>query len=111
MPELIIGHTTEKTARVWVRGDKPHIWVRIRRHSEEGKLTLRKATVEEPINTFPIALTAAADYTSTIDITDLEPGVEYLLNGTFGRVRAPSTAGSIPSDQHRTRRTRSASCC
>ena len=70
MPELVIGHTTETTARIWLCGDK-------RRHTCEVVLEPRDGGAHR------IHLLRETDYTRTVEFKDLRPDTEYRITATF----------------------------
>lgn len=83
MPHLIIGHTTDTTTRIWVRGD---------RKSTTCEVVLRSAGGDKSQT---LILVPAHDYTGTRDFSELTPGEEYSVVAKFspsnlvahGRVR------------------------
>ena len=73
MADLIVGHTTANTTRIWVRGEKRAATCRI-------EVT---ANGEPAARHQDIALTADADYTGTADFDSLAPDTEYGVTATF----------------------------
>lgn len=71
MPDLIIGHTSETSARVWVRGD---------RTSTACTISVRPAGKSNPQDA---ALEAESDYTAAVDLLDLVPGTDYGVEAVF----------------------------
>jgi phosphodiesterase/alkaline phosphatase D-like protein len=72
MPQVIIGHTTDDSVRIWVQGDAS---------SRTCDVTLRA-----PHNgsfTQPVDLPAEHDYTATVEFGGLEPDVAYAVQATF----------------------------
>ncbi len=76
MPHLIIGHSTDTTTRIWVRGDSK---------SRTCKVGLRTLAGEKSQT---LELLPEHDYTGTTDFTDLEPGAEYLVLANFSPLSA-----------------------
>ena len=70
MPHVIIGHTTDTTARIWVRGDKSH---------PTCSLTLRPGLGAE----LAISLSESTDYTGTFDIKGLTRATTYDVTASF----------------------------
>ena len=71
MPDLVVGHTTETSARIWVCGDK-------RRHTCEVALQPKGRPERQSISLEP-----DRDYTATVDFVDLQPNTEYAVTATF----------------------------
>ena len=71
MPHLIIGHTCEKSARIWVRGDDK---------STACEVSLYPAGSLQPQR---ILLDANNDYTGTVSLEKLEPGIDYIVHAAF----------------------------
>ena len=71
MPHLIIGHTCEKSARIWVRGDDK---------STACEVSLYPAGSLQPQR---ILLDADNDYTGTVSLEKLEPGIDYIVHAAF----------------------------
>ena len=71
MPDLIIGHTCEHSARIWVRGD--------------AKSTTCEASVTPANNRRPsaVVLRADRDYTATVNVDGLKPGTDYIVEAVF----------------------------
>jgi phosphodiesterase/alkaline phosphatase D-like protein len=71
MPDLIVGPTTESTARIWVRGDERHdtcdVLVRA-----DGSEHARHIDLDE-----------ATDYTGVVDFVGLKPGRAHSIVATF----------------------------
>ena len=73
MADLIVGHTTANTTRIWVRGEKRAATCRI-----------EVTAPGEPAGRHrDIALTGDADYTGTADFDALAPDTEYAVTATF----------------------------
>ena len=83
MPHLIIGHCTETSALIWVRGDEKSSTCEVVLHGPAG----------EKIQTLEIG--QEHDYTGSTEFAGLEPGADYRVTATFspsavavhGRVR------------------------
>jgi phosphodiesterase/alkaline phosphatase D-like protein len=73
MAHLIIGHTTEETARIWVRGEKRAATCRVAVAAPGSPTSMYR----------DIALRADADYTGTVDFDALAPDTEYSVTATF----------------------------
>lgn len=78
MPQVIIGHTTDTTARIWVRGNKSHV---------RCSLTLRPEPADRPE---AITLSESTDYTGTFDVKGLTAATPYAVTASFG----PDLSGS-----------------
>src|ERR1041384_2781307 len=85
MPDLVVGPTTETSARIWVRGDKD---------LDTCDLSLTRAGRDRQVAPKRIALSAADDYTGVVDFHGLEAGTDYAVKAEFtplqiveGRVR------------------------
>ena len=79
MPHLIIGHTTETTARIWVRGDKA-CTCRVVVHPVGGPLP-------------PTALSGETDFTGVVDVTGLTAGTIYTVEASFSSHPQPKVSG------------------
>jgi len=75
MPHLIIGHTTDRTACIWVRGSWFHRTCTVR-------VAPRKAGVPQP-RPVTIRVSRSHDYTGTADITGLVADREYDVSARF----------------------------
>src|SRR5688572_3380830 len=75
MPDLIIGHTTATTARIWVRGK----WSC--RTCEVAVKKIAESSAHPASQR--IHLSAETDYTGTVDFDDLEANTEYAVEATF----------------------------
>jgi hypothetical protein len=97
MASVIIGHTTENTARIWVRGDDGHRSCRIRLTSVNSKSSY-----------MDVSLSAGADNTAIADFDRLDSGTSYTVTAEFapgpdepvvGRVHTfPSRKTNLPID-------------
>jgi phosphodiesterase/alkaline phosphatase D-like protein len=71
MPDLVIGHTTETSARIWVCGDKRHRGCRVAvRAGNEGAHQ-------------DVALDRRADRTGIATFDGLRPNTDYTVTATF----------------------------
>jgi phosphodiesterase/alkaline phosphatase D-like protein len=70
MAQLIIGHTTDTTARIWVRATK----------CDTCDVSVEGSTAS---TTRRIRLTAETDYTGIADFVDLHPDTRYAVSATF----------------------------
>jgi phosphodiesterase/alkaline phosphatase D-like protein len=92
MPHLIIGHTTDTAARLWVRGD---------RSSTTCEVTLRHLDQRKSIS---VALPSDSDFTATVEFHDLDCKVDYAVHAAFtpsgirirGRLRTVRAASAQP---------------
>ncbi len=75
MPDLIIGFTTETTARIWVRGEKG---------LDTCKVTVRSDAAEAVQR---VQLPEAGDYTGIVDFRGLEPETRYTVVASFSPLR------------------------
>jgi hypothetical protein len=66
---LIIGHTTETTARIWVRGDK----------ACTCRVVLHPSGDPVP----PAVLNGDTDFSGVVDVTGLTAGTIYIVEATF----------------------------
>jgi phosphodiesterase/alkaline phosphatase D-like protein len=73
MGSLIIGHTTESTARIWLRGDRADRTCRIVVESDDGR---------EPLTNL-VELSADADNTAIADFSNLASNRTYWISATF----------------------------
>lgn len=71
MPHLVIGHTTETTAGIWVQGDE--------------LCPVCEITLQPPFSKTiaPMSLYADRDYIAKFDIAELEPDREYEVTARF----------------------------
>ncbi len=92
MAHLIIGHTTETTARVWVRGSRWH---------RRCEITLDPADSAAR----RIRLPGANDYCGVVDFDGLTPGRRYAVTASFSLLNAGfpglnrSVSGSVRTIQ------------
>lgn len=77
MAHLIIGHTTETTARIWVRGDKCHRTCEVA-IQPTGDRALQRIHLYQRIRLFQ-----ETDYTGTVDFGDLLADTEYRVTATL----------------------------
>src|SRR5688572_21765285 len=69
MAHLIIGHTTETTARIWVRGNKACTCSVVLHPSARDPL--------------PVALGEDTDFTGVVHVTGLTAGTTYTVEASF----------------------------
>ena len=69
MAHLIIGHTTETTARIWVRGDRPCTCL----------VTVKPSADPVP----PIELGEEEDFTGVVEVKGLTAGALYSVEASF----------------------------
>ena len=85
MAHLIIGHTTETTARIWVRGDKPGIC---------------SLVVDPAVGSIPQkALGEETDFTGVFHLEGLTPGDGLQRRGEFfyrSRTKSVGQVSNIP---------------
>ncbi len=86
---LVIGHTTDRSARAWFQGTRHHCEVVYTVRDSNNRIVPQRSD-----NT---ALKEDRDFTGTVDIHDLEPSSEYELVASFR-----SKSGSIETDSHTT---------
>jgi PhoD-like phosphatase len=70
MAHLIIGHTTESTARIWIRGN---------RKRRRCNVVLQPGDDLEKL----VRCEEGSDYTGIVDFERLTPGIEYTVTATF----------------------------
>jgi hypothetical protein len=83
MAHLIIGHTTERTARIWVRGD-----------FISSSCMVRVECAAAPPKEQRIRLRSRDDYTGVVEFSGLEAGTGYTVTATFSPRKAQA-AGSF----------------
>jgi hypothetical protein len=72
MADLVIGHTTHDSARIWVRGDEKHDVARIALSSARGSIATKY-----------LLLGAYDDFTRTVDFGQLDPATRYTVRARF----------------------------
>jgi PhoD-like phosphatase len=77
MAHLIIGHTSERSARIWVRGDIFRSACRVCVESDNAKRAKKH-----------IRLRRRDDYTGVVEFGDLKPGTPYSVTAMFSPLRA-----------------------
>jgi phosphodiesterase/alkaline phosphatase D-like protein len=84
MPRLILGHTTDKSVKIWVRASSRWPVTFLRIFNSSGKQELGQATIETLDSEF---------YTATHEFNNLTPDTEFLVKVYFGK----STTDSVDS--------------
>ena len=74
MVELIIGHTTDDSARLWVRGDK---------RFTRARITLKPQPAGDAISSEPLTLGRDNDYTGVAPMEGLRPNTWYRVVADF----------------------------
>lgn len=72
-PRLVVGHVTDRTARVWGRGDSQHPVMFLRATGPDGQ------SVEETVT-----LSAADGFTGVAELESLSPSTPYQLEVAYG---------------------------
>lgn len=81
MAHLIIGHTTETTARIWVRGDNA------------GTCEVAVLPPADPVPN--VELREETDFTGVVDVTGLTPGIVYKVEASFSSRSRQSVLGTF----------------
>jgi hypothetical protein len=88
MAELIIGHTTHDSTRIWLRGDERHPWARV---------TLKPQPFGEAVCSAELALQRERDYTAVAAFDGLRPDTFYRVHvelaSSRGALRRSATTG------------------
>ena len=69
MADIVIGHTSDRSARVWIRGDSRILLVKYPLIPRATDFRSRRSPVPN------------TDYTATVELDHLEPGVDYAVDG------------------------------
>ncbi len=92
MASLIVGHTTETIARIWVRGDGLHQHCRIVLEADREHGDQRSHTAD-------VSLSADSDNTAIADLHGLAAGTTYEVTATFSpspRQRVRGRVRTVP---------------
>jgi phosphodiesterase/alkaline phosphatase D-like protein len=73
MVNVIIGHTTDRSARIWLRGNRRTPWARVCLEGEQQEL----------VDQHELRLQRSRDYTGLVDFTYLEPQTTYTVRADF----------------------------
>jgi PhoD-like phosphatase len=92
VPELIIGHTTDSSATIWVRGDEKHALARVTLH-EDGSSRIHSHRPDV------IRLSARSDFTDVARFGDssseeLRSGTKYCVRARFAATEAQLEDGA-----------------
>ncbi len=76
MARLVIGHTTDKSSRIWVRGDASYPWAFVVVVGESYRKEIK------------IETSAKSNYCATATFAGLDPETQYSTYVTFGSTRS-----------------------